>query len=847
MVGLVFVSHSRALADALVELVSQVTATDIPIAVAAGVGPARQDFGTDAVEITEAIQSVYSPDGVLVLMDLGSAILSADMALDFLPPEMKENIRFCDAPFVEGAIAAGVQVGLGSDLATICQEARTSLIPKIEQLAGAEASFPTGVVSTEQGIQPGAEEVVLTLKNQYGLHARPAARFVQTAAGFNAQVRVKNLTTGKGPVSARSLNAVATLGAVRDHQIAVSADGPQASEALRALSDLVEDNFGEPIEAEAPRPQVIVPVKFKEEGALQAVPVSEGAALGPIWRYQPQPPPVPQESAEDSNQEWQRLERALETTRKAIRRRREQLTIDLGEAESAIFDAHLLILQDPDLLDKTRHLIFEDHKNAAAAWDEQIREIAQNYRDLEDPYLQQRAADVMDVGNQVLFALAEKTEVPEIEFAEPVILFAQELTPTETSQLDMSQVLGLITVGGGPTSHTAILARALGIPAISGVSAVFEKLQDGTLLALDGFSGNIWVDPPENVREDIEKRREEWLAQRERLLSSSHEPAATRDGHRIEVAANIGSLADAEAAVRNGAEGVGLLRSEFLYLTRDTAPTEEEQVAILLQIGAAMSTDGGAERPIILRTLDAGGDKELPYLTLPAEDNPFLGVRAIRLSLANPDLFLTQLRAVLRAGEGFPYRIMFPMVANLDEVLEARRLLEQAHESLQAEGLPHCWPIETGIMVEIPSAALLSPVLAPHIDFFSIGTNDLTQYTLAAERGNPALSAFADALHPAVLRLIRGVVDAAHQHGKWVGVCGELAGDPLAVPVLVGLGVDELSMNPGGIPRAKAVLRAIDLTEARELSAQVLSAKSSQDSRKLAQDFFQEHIQDNMP
>ncbi|MGB6422943.1 MAG: putative PEP-binding protein, partial [Anaerolineales bacterium] len=290
----------------------------------------------------------------------------------------------------------------------------------------------------------------------------------------------------------------------------------------------------------------------------------------------------------------------------------------------------------------------------------------------------------------------------------------------------------------------------------------------------------------------------------------------------------------------------GLLRSEFLYLTRATPPTEEEQVAILLQIGAAMSADGGAERPIILRTLDVGGDKELPYLTLPAEDNPFLGVRAIRLSLANPDLFLTQLRAVLRAGEGFPYRVMFPMVANLDEVLEARRLLEQAHESLQTEGLPHCWPIETGIMVEIPSAALLSPELAPHIDFFSIGTNDLTQYTLAAERGNPALSAFADALHPAVLRLIRGVVDAAHQHGKWVGVCGELAGDPLAVPVLVGLGVDELSMNPDGIPRAKAVLRAIDLTEAIELSAQVLSAKSSQDSRKLAQDFFQEHIQDNI-
>jgi phosphoenolpyruvate-protein phosphotransferase len=290
---------------------------------------------------------------------------------------------------------------------------------------------------------------------------------------------------------------------------------------------------------------------------------------------------------------------------------------------------------------------------------------------------------------------------------------------------------------------------------------------------------------------------------------------------------------DAKAALSNGAEGIGLLRTEFLYLTRQTPPSEQEQIESLSQIGQAMAADGVTDRPIIVRTLDAGGDKALPYITFPEEANPFLGVRAIRLSLRNPDLFTTQLRAILRAGEHFSFRIMFPMVTNLEEVLEARRLLEETHQALERKGLPHRWPVETGIMVEVPAAAILAPILAAHVDFFSIGTNDLTQYTMAAERGNTALSEMADALHPAVLRLIQTISIAAHQHGKWVGVCGELAGDPLAVPMLVGLGVDELSMNPGAIPRAKAILRAIDLPEAQELSVRALELSTPEEVRKI--------------
>lgn len=843
MVGLVIVSHSRPLGEALAALVRQVASPQVAIAVAAGVGEGRQEFGTDAVEINEAIQTVYSEDGVLLLMDLGSALLSAEMAVDLLPAEMKEKVQFCAGPIVEGAITAGVQASLGFDLETVRREAEGALLPKAEHLGvmepqpGEHATPPELVEGEPVEGKPieARNQIVLTLHNAYGLHARPAARFVQTTASFKADVRVRNLTTGKGPVSARSLNSLATLGAIKNHQIEITASGAEADQALKTLAQLVEDRFGEAEESppEIQPAAVLTPVaSLQMQPHMQAVPVSEGIALGPLFRYQPPPPPIPDYIFDDPEAEWARLSLALEQTQQAIQQRRQQLGRSLQESQAAIFDAHLLILQDPDLLEDVRQRIFNQKTNAAAAWYAAIQQVAATYRALPDAYLQQRAADVLDVGNQVLFALAGKTTQAAIQLPGQVILYAAELTPTETSQLDMSQVLGLITVGGGPTSHSAILARGLGIPAVSGASPALETLPQGTTLALDGFSGQLWIDPPSATRTELTTRRAAWLEQRQRLLDSSHALAAMLDGHRVEVAANIGSVQDARAAVTNGAEGVGLLRTEFLFLTRQTPPSEAEQLAILRQIGEAMG-----DRPIIVRTLDVGGDKGVPYINLPPEANPFLGVRAIRMSLIKTDLFITQLRAILRAAVDSRFRIMFPMVANLDEVLQARHWLEQAHQQLLAEKLPHRWPVETGIMVEIPSAALLSKVLAPRVDFFSIGTNDLTQYTLAAERGNPALSGLADALHPAVLRLISQVAQAAHDNGKWVGVCGELAGDPLAIPILVGLGVDELSMNPASIPRAKDILRSLTLHQANALAVKALEMESAPAVRQLAKDF----------
>jgi phosphoenolpyruvate-protein phosphotransferase len=616
----------------------------------------------------------------------------------------------------------------------------------------------------------------------------------------------------------------------------MTSTGQEADLALKALQTLVEDNFGEVAIPESDLPfGGAVPAKTVQtrNGSLKAVSISDGIAIGPLYHYQPQVPTISTEPAQDPIEESQKLKRALDLVRNNIREQIRQLKASIGEANAAILEAHLLISQDPELVAQALKNIFQNHQNAAFAWHNSTEKIAASYRALEDDYLKQRAADVKDVENQILLALAGKTTYATPTFTEPVILYAQDITPTETAQLDLSAVLGIITTGGGPTSHSAILARALGIPAVSGASTTLAGLPIGTLVALDGSSGQVWIEPSESVQTELRARREAWLAPRQKLLQASSAPAVTRDGRRVEVFANIANLQDARAALKNGAEGVGLLRTEFLFLTRETPPSEEEQTLTLREIFETM----GNQRPITTRTLDVGGDKKLPYIQLPEEPNPFLGVRALRLSLTRPDLFLTQIRAILRAAHGFPCRIMFPMVADVEEIRKARNWVEKAHHELKEENKPYAWPVELGIMVEIPSAALLAPVLANEVDFFSIGTNDLTQYTLAAERGNPALYHLADGLHPAVLRLIGEVVEAAHQAGKWTGICGELGGDPDAVPILVGLGVDELSLNSAGIPRIKSIIRDLTMETARSLAEQALHCQTSVEVRQLVRTF----------
>jgi phosphocarrier protein FPr len=412
------------------------------------------------------------------------------------------------------------------------------------------------------------------------------------------------------------------------------------------------------------------------------------------------------------------------------------------------------------------------------------------------------------VGRQVVAQLLGVALAPTL--SGPGILVAADLTPADTAGLDPAVVLGLATALGAPTSHSAILARSLGLPAVVGLGEAILGVADGTPLVLDGDAGQVLLAPEAGVLDDYRRRQVEARQAAEAARAAAHAPALTRDGRRIEVVANIGSDADARAAVAAGAEGVGLFRTEFLFLDRRTAPDEAEQFAAYRAAAEIM----GPGRPIIIRTLDVGGDKPLPYVDMGREENPFLGWRALRLCLAQPEFFKVQLRAIARVAAEFPVKVMFPMVATLAEFRAARALLQEAGAEVARRGQPAPERLETGIMVEIPAAALRAEQFAPEVDFFSIGTNDLTQYTLAAERGNARVAALADAFQPAVLELIRRTAAAGRAHGKWTGVCGELAGDPGAVALLVGLGVTELSMAAPAIPRAKQIIRGLDAAEA---------------------------------
>jgi phosphoenolpyruvate-protein phosphotransferase/dihydroxyacetone kinase phosphotransfer subunit len=833
VVGLVIITHSKALSRALVNLIRQVSTRDIPVSGVGGAGADKKAFGTDAVDIVEAVKSVYSSDGVLVLMDLGSAILSAETAMELLSEEMRSNVRLCAAPIVEGAIAAGVQISLGCDLETACQEASRALAPKIQHLRGSDEKQTEPPAPGRDRPQPqDRREIILAINTLHGLHLRPAARLVQTAAAFDARIRVKKLGSPKNPVSATSLNGLATLDVKHGDRIAVSASGPDAQRALKALTALVDEEFKTFAEEITPAPEAAAVVGHGAQD-VGAVAVSDGIALGPIFHYQAPAPKVSRHRAANPDREWKDLLRARDHTCRAIQQRRQKMDSGLDKIRAEIFEAHLLIAKDPVLLDRARRRIFEKKQNAASAWQLSVQEVAAAYRELSDDYRQQRAADVLDVGNQVLFSLLGQSIDAVADMPQPAIVVAQELTPTDTAMLDTKRVLGIVTVSGGPTSHSAILARSLDIPAIAGVNPSVLNLPENTVLALDGFSGTLWIRPSPEIAADLKKRRLSWLQRRNELRKSGHGPAVTRDGRPIIVAANLGNVFEAGKASENGADGVGLLRTEFLYLRRNQPPSEAEQIQNLRQIGETIGA-----KPICVRTLDVGGDKSIPYLPLKAESNPYLGLRAVRLCMRYPEIFRRQLRAVLRAGTEFDFRLMFPMITRTEEVDWILETLDAVHRELAAENVIHRWPIQTGIMIETPAAALLISSLVQRLDFFSVGTNDLTQYTLAAERGNADLAAYADALHPVILNLIRKIVDEVHRHKKPISVCGELAADPPAVPVLVGLGVDELSLSPDAVPKVKAIIRKLEYKTAVELAAEVLSTDNAGSARNLASAFF---------
>ncbi len=837
MVGLVIVSHSAALAQGVKELAEQMTRGQGQIAVAGGIDDPENPIGTDAFKVQAAIESVFSEDGVLVLMDLGSALLSAEMALEFLEPAQQEKVKLCAAPIVEGAVAAAVQASIGSTLEQVMHEAMGALSAKMDQLSPAMGVPPGSDMTRLPGSNPDADspcpaeppgdtvQITITILNRMGLHARPAANFVKTAGRFQSNITVAK---GEKTANAKSINQVATLGAGHNDSIVVKATGPDARAALDAIQVLAEDKFGDkednsdiPQSSEAP--PASAPQK-NADGILTGIPASPGIAIGPVAHYTSRMPEVTATLIENGDVEWEKFQGSLDQAKQDLDLLKNQAARQIGADQAAIFDAQQMFLDDPALLDGVKDQVINRKINAESAWSNAIEAMADEYRRLEDPYLRERAADVIDVGRRVLRHLLGEA-LPGLDFLHPSIVFAFELTPSDTARLNPEKVLAFCTEQGGATSHSAIVAKALGIPAVVGLPQGLGDVPEGTVVALDGTNGQVWPRPTQVQLTELQSRRDRWISRQNALKAQALQPAVTKgkDAKTIEVAANIGGPFDTGVALDYGADGVGLFRTEFLFLGRSQAPTEEEQLAAYAEVAAAMG-----KQPLVIRTLDVGGDKFIPYLDMAPEENPFLGLRGIRFCLEHPEVFKPQLRAILKASHGHNIKIMFPMISSQPEFCKAKAMLNEVKQELTDAEIPFDDTIEVGLMIEVPSAVAVADQLAEEADFFSIGSNDLTQYVMGADRGNRKVSHLTNALHPAVLRMVSQTAAAARQAGIWVGMCGELAGNPLVTPILVGMGLDELSMNAPAIPDVKKTVGNVSMSEAREMAQAVINLTSPQ-------------------
>ena len=552
---------------------------------------------------------------------------------------------------------------------------------------------------------------------------------------------------------------------------------------------------------------------------LQGIAASDGIAIAKVYTLTEPDLTVTKVTVEDSEKEVSRLDDALAASIKDVELIKETALKNLGEEEAQVFDAHLMVLSDPELIGQVKDSITSNKVNAESALKEVTDMFISIFAGMEDnPYMQERAADIRDVSKRILAHLLGVKIPSPATIKDEVIIVAADLTPSDTAQLNRQYVKAFVTDIGGRTSHSAIMARSLEIPAIVGTKEVTSIAKDGDIIIVDGLSGEVFLNPSEEVVAEYRAKAEAFAAQQAEWEKLKDSKTYTKDGHQVELAANIGTPKDLEGVVNNGAEGVGLYRTEFLYMDSHEMPTEEDQFEAYKAV-----LEGMNGKPVVVRTMDIGGDKELPYLPLPHEMNPFLGYRAIRISLNEPEMFRTQLRALLRASVYGKLRIMFPMIATLNDFRGAKALLEEEKAKLIAEGVAVSDDIQVGIMIEIPAAAVLAHQFAKEVDFFSIGTNDLIQYTMAADRMNERVSYLYQPYNPSILTLIKHVIDSAHKEGKWAGMCGEMAGDQTAVPLLVGLGLDEFSMSASSVLKTRSLISKLTLSDMQALADKAIN------------------------
>ncbi|MDR0137045.1 phosphoenolpyruvate--protein phosphotransferase [Metabacillus idriensis] len=557
---------------------------------------------------------------------------------------------------------------------------------------------------------------------------------------------------------------------------------------------------------------------------LRGIGASAGIAIAKAYRLEEPDLTVSKKEVADKTAEVLRFDEAIQKSKSELEKIKEHAFRELGADKAEIFEAHILVLSDPELLNPVKEKISSEAVNAEFAMKETADMFVSMFESMDNEYMKERAADIRDVTKRVIGHLLG-VEIPNPSMiSEEVIIVAEDLTPSDTAQLNRQYVLGFTTDIGGRTSHSAIMARSMEIPAVVGTKTATSDIKNGDIVIVDGIDGDVIVNPSEDVIAGFEKKKAQYEVQKAEWAKLVNEETVTKDGQHVELAANIGTPDDVRGVLENGGEAVGLYRTEFLYMGRDQLPTEDEQFEAYKAVLERMEG-----KPVVVRTLDIGGDKELPYLNLPKEMNPFLGFRAIRLCLEEQEIFRTQLRALLRASTFGNLKIMFPMIAVVDEFRQAKAILLEEKAKLVSEGADVSENIEIGMMVEIPSTAVLADQFAKDVDFFSIGTNDLIQYTMAADRMNERVSYLYQPYNPAILRLVTLVIEAAHKEGKWVGMCGEMAGDPLAIPVLLGLGLDEFSMSATSILPARSLIKNLSKEEAASFKEEILSMSTTEE------------------
>ncbi|WP_432724329.1 phosphoenolpyruvate--protein phosphotransferase [Staphylococcus equorum] len=565
---------------------------------------------------------------------------------------------------------------------------------------------------------------------------------------------------------------------------------------------------------------------------INGIAASDGVAIAKAYLLVEPDLSYNSEKITDIDAEIAKFNDAIETSKVELTKIRNNAEKNLGADKAAIFDAHLLVLDDPELIQPIEDKIKNDQVNAPTALSEVTGQFITIFENMDNEYMKERAADIRDVSKRVLaHILGVELPNPSI-IDESIVIIGNDLTPSDTAQLNKEFVQGFVTNIGGRTSHSAIMSRSLEIPAVVGTKSITEDVKQGDMIIVDGLTGEVIIDPTDDEVIAYENKRERFFEDKKELQKLRNEETKTIDGKHAELAANIGTPNDLKGVIENGAEGIGLYRTEFLYMGRDEMPTEDEQFEAYKKVLETME-----DKRVVVRTLDIGGDKELPYLNLPEEMNPFLGYRAIRLCLDQPDIFRPQLRALLRASVYGKLNIMFPMVATVNEFRDAKALLLEEKENLKQEGTDVSDDIELGIMVEIPSTAALADVFAKEVDFFSIGTNDLIQYTMAADRMSERVSYLYQPYNPSILRLVKQVIEASHKEGKWTGMCGEMAGDEIAIPLLLGLGLDEFSMSATSVLKARRQIKGLSQNEMEELSQRAINCATSEEVQELVEQY----------